>query len=227
MNARINKLIALIAAAAVFFAFAACSGGVSKQIATAAPSSSPVSGTAKPAETGTHITTDNCILRIDARNAYAHPALSEKVRASLTNKGLLVASSELNVQTNGFNEFTLRVLASTMNVNIEMDPETGRITGINGVNNGFCGEGSYWVVLVNDQPVETALDQIEFKVGDNIVFVFTCNGGADLSDPGRTEYDYTGTPMPDSTPEPEATPEPEETPAPTGTSAGRKTDGRH
>ena len=214
MNIRIRRLFAAILAAAMLLAFAACK------------KSGPEGATAAPEKTAPP-QPDTYTLSVDARNAYVHPDLPEEVRSALTGEGLLLKAASVNLQQNSsvLNAFDL--LGKMYGINAETDPETGAVVSINGVANGSCGEQSYWVILVNGEPVDTTLAELTAKNGDAISLIFTCNGGEDLSDPGSTVYPAS-TPDPNVTREPEVTATPEITADPNATpDPGSKTSGRH
>ncbi|MBO4879803.1 MAG: hypothetical protein J5544_06045 [Clostridia bacterium] len=210
MNNKIFKLLALLLAAAMLLAFGACSksnnGTNNGNGDTVTDDSS-----ATPRPTGQPIDAVPSInLTIDARNAFVHPDLPEEVRGQLANNGFLVDNAVITLQgENRFDDtfFRLMKLYGTPIV-----VEDGAITSISGVANGICGENSRWVVIVNGEVTETPFEELTFTKGDQVRFVYTCNGGEDLSAPGTFEYESSGVVMTEEPateePEPETTPDP-------------------
>ncbi|MBR6006483.1 MAG: DUF4430 domain-containing protein [Clostridia bacterium] len=209
MNNKIFKLLALLLAAAMLLAFGACSksnnGTNNGNGDTVTDDSS-----ATPRPTGQPIDAVPSInLTIDARNAFVHPDLPEEIRGQLANNGFLVDNAVITLQgENRFDDtfFRLMKLYGTPIV-----VEDGAITSISGVANGICGENSRWVVIVNGEVSETPFEELTFTKGDQVRFVYTCNGGEDLSAPGTFEYEssvvMTEEPATEE-PEPETTPDP-------------------
>ncbi len=227
-----RKLIAAILAVMMLLALVSCA---KKQ----EEAGGDKSGT--NASSTTNTTPKHYSLTVNACNAYVHPDLSRAVRAAISNNGMLLNAAPVNLQ-NGQDETYLKnsfpLLESKMfDISIRLDSATGRIVEINGIANGALGDDSYWMLIINNEPVETSVEEITVKDGDVVVIVYTCNGGNDIASPGSTEYtaspaghnthsDITGkaTPDPNATP----TPEPTETPEPSSTSdGGNKTSGRH
>ena len=236
MKKTLKRILAAAAAALMLIALISCS----KAPADPQAGDTGADPTRKPAVTPVPGSVVRVSITVDGRNAYQHPDLTDAVRRTLVNDGLLVTSASITART-GSNLRTVIESLSVFSIPVQFGPTTAAPISVGGIKNGFCGETGYWIIRVNGAEITSPAGEITVNDGDSIELIFTCSAGADLESPGTTVYTASPaapTPDPndtgsgkltgDPTPEPTATPEPTPTPAPGGTSSpGDKTSGRH
>lgn len=138
--------------------------------------------TQNPQNTADLSKTCECTLTIDATKAFENSALDEAVRAELSNGGMIYNGA--SVRTAKGQTVTDLLVSITRLSSIVVDIQNGEygsfIQGICGLYNGACGENSYWLLRVNGEYSEVGADSVIINEGDEITWIFTCDGGADI-----------------------------------------------
>lgn len=178
MNSCMKRIIAVCIIALIVLTAAACNkGSITEQTAV------PVGNSDMPAEPTATLRPfdDTTVVRIsltvDARSAYNHPGLPAEVKAQLTGEGMLMSSAQLTMPLESKLDATFRVLEISGIPVVSEETDGGTfITSIKGVANGSCGESSRWVVMINGEEVDSPVDQIALKTGDEVVIIYVCDG---------------------------------------------------
>lgn len=124
----------------------------------------------------------SCTLAIDATTAYDNPDLDSAIRDVLANSGLIMDSASISTAEGSTVTDVLRLGTRLNNISVNIqDGDYGAfILGIGGLENGACGDMSYWLLKINGEFPSTGADSITLNDGDEIVWVYTCNGGEDV-----------------------------------------------
>lgn len=123
-----------------------------------------------------------CLVTIDASTAFNNSGLDEAIRNELRNEGMLLNKVKM---ASAAKQSVTEIFTSACSLsNIVLDIETGEFgsffKGIGGLYNGDCGENSYWLLKINGEFSDVGADSITVNDGDEIVWIYTCDGGADV-----------------------------------------------
>ncbi|MBR5949393.1 MAG: DUF4430 domain-containing protein [Clostridia bacterium] len=172
MKSVFKSVIAIMLAAALLFAFAACNKGGSGSKQNEGSTTPDTSATVNPPKTATPTLRPDVVsitYTIDATAAYSSGKLSIDVMKELVGKGLLVNKALVTVPKD-------TVVSSTFGVfsiyGVEAKLNSERDVTIQGISNGDCGENSRWILKINDIEVEGAFDSVTLKSGDVVVWVY-------------------------------------------------------
>lgn len=124
----------------------------------------------------------SCLVTIDASTAFNNPGLDDAIRNELRNNGMILNKVKMaSAATQSVTEiFTVACSLSNIVVDIESGDFGSFIKGIGGLYNGDCGESSYWLLRINGEYPDVGADSITVNDGDEIVWIYTCDGGADI-----------------------------------------------
>ena len=173
MKSVFKSVIAIMLAAAMLLAFAACNKSGNKQntdSTTAAPQNSNApSEVVRTAAPTLRPDVASITYTIDATAAYSSGKLSNDIMKELVGTGLLVNKAVVTLPKDSN-------ITSTFNVfkvyGVETVVENGQINSIQGVENGACGENSRWVLKINGSEVTQALDSVTLNSGDEIIWIY-------------------------------------------------------
>ncbi len=175
MKSIFNKLIAVMAAAAMLLCLAACAKAPSGDVPVVTPK--PL---ATPRPTSVPVDKDKvstAAFSVNAVEAYGSELLPAEVKAQLENGGILLNGAQLTLPKGGMLESVFRVLELCGIPVVAEDAEAGRvITSIKGVANGSCGDESRWMIVVNGDVKDGPIDDIVVNDGDVITFYYSLNG---------------------------------------------------
>lgn len=124
----------------------------------------------------------SCTFTINASLAAKNEELDKDVAALLKDDGMLANAKSITVKkgTNAGDAFKAFCKENNIVLNSE-DGEYGLfVKGIGGLDNGACGEMSYWLFKVNGEFSDVGAGSVTVNEGDAFEWIFTCDGGADV-----------------------------------------------
>lgn len=179
MKSVFKSVIALMLAAAMLFAFAACSSGNENPNKGNTPNDSstpinPPNGSSTPVNPPATLDPGAASVSytIDAKAAYESGMLTSEVSEVLKETGGLIRN-KANVtlpKESKTMSYTFRVLEVG---GTKFEIADNKVIAIQGVKDGDCGANSRWVLKINDVEVNNAnLDALVLNSGDVVVWLY-------------------------------------------------------
>ena len=155
---------------------------------TAKPTSAP---TAKPTAAPTSAPTpsptpaaDTVKLSICCPLALASAELDDAVRAVLPESGVILAETEIELETGESAWNLLQRVCREQGIALEADwtpaYNTAYVRGIGHLYEFDCGRGSGWIYRVNGAVPNVGCSSYTLQPGDTVEWLYTCNFGNDL-----------------------------------------------